>query len=715
MNNGVLVTSPQDVIKLWTTHLSRLATPATLPEFDQNHFDLVKYDFEIMESITQNRPNHHQEVSREETRKAVAALNPGRAADIVGLQSEHLKLATYQLVTHLQAIANTVLESGGTLDSIQRAYVLPIHKKGKDEFSLDSYRGITITPTLSKLLEHIVGTRIRELFIQNPLQYGFSKGLSPVLAILAVTEAISHAIDTKTPLYVITLDVKKAFDVVCQTSLLRKLFNITDVNSWRFIQNSLQTISCVRLMDKFGDQFQVKQGVGQGKILSTHNYKVYINNLLNLLQGSGCGANIGPVYLGCPTCADDIVLLANTPTDMQALLNIVYSYSTRERYEIHPDKSRCIAYASKFPPTFYLNGCAIQQSSSLTHLGVDRHHNDSMADTFIEERISLGRRTAYSLMGAGFHGTNGISPAITVRIYQTYVIPRYLYGLEALVLKKKQIKQLSDFHKQCIKDLQSLPLRTATSAIHLLGGILPLEAYLDSRIATLLCMVGKDRQSPLSQIAVLQYATKGIKTQSWFIYAGDRLARYSLDPLDLLQQRLNKNQVKNTISRHWHSLLVSEATERTTLAFMNCESIKPEVPHPIWTTVGTKPSDTRKAAVKARILTGTYILQSNKARFNQYMLSATCHLCQQADENLEHFLIDCAFMCALREEYFGLVGSIFQGFRELSNQDKIKLLVDYNCDVNGIWDREALEIVTRDYIYRLHCRRTWFLNKEAPI
>ena len=41
--------------------------------------------------------------------------------------------------------------------------------------------------------------------------------------------------------------------------------------------------------------------------------------------------------------------------DLQTHMDIVYSYSTRERYHIHPDKSKCITFGMKFPPSVKLN------------------------------------------------------------------------------------------------------------------------------------------------------------------------------------------------------------------------------------------------------------------------------------------------------------------------------------------------------------------------
>ena len=46
----------------------------------------------------------------------------------------------------------------------------------------------------------------------------------------------------------------------------------------------------------------------------------------------------------------------------------------------------------------------IEDSRKAAHLGIVRNVNGKPD---IDEKISLGRKTAYSLMGAGFHGGGG--------------------------------------------------------------------------------------------------------------------------------------------------------------------------------------------------------------------------------------------------------------------------------------------------------------------
>ena len=43
--------------------------------------------------------------------------------------------------------------------------------------------------------------------------------------------------------------------------------------------------------------------------------------------------------------------------------------------------------------------------------------------------------------------------------------------------------------------------------------------------------------------------------------------------------------------------------------------------------------------------TGSYILQVNRVRFNKNEIDdATCQLCHQANESLEHFILDCSVL-----------------------------------------------------------------------
>ena len=51
--------------------------------------------------------------------------------------------------------------------------------------------------------------------------------------------------------------------------------------------------------------------------------------------------------------------------------------------------------------------------------------------------------------------------------------------------------------------------------------------------------------------------------------------------------------------------------------------------------------DIRRIPTWLKIVTGTYILQINRAVYSKHLISATCNLCRNADETLQHFVLCC--------------------------------------------------------------------------
>ena len=92
-----------------------------------------------------------------------------------------------------------------------------------------------------------------------------------------------------------------------------------------------------------------------------------------------------------------------------------------------------------------------------THLGIHREISDKPN---IEEKISIGRKTAYSFMGAGFHSGNGLKVSLNGFIWSTFVVPRIAYGLEVLILRIKDTDLLEKFQRKSLKQIQGLPDKT---------------------------------------------------------------------------------------------------------------------------------------------------------------------------------------------------------------------------------------------------------------
>ena len=138
-----------------------------------------------------------------------------------------------------------------------------------------NYGGITVTSVLGKKIEYALLEKMPKLNNnQSDLQFEFTRGLSPIMAALIVSEVILQAKQQKANLYLVT------FDVVHHMLLLEKLYYEVPPEIWKVIQDLYSDMSSqVKWNGYTSKYFNIKQGVRQGGVLSTRLYKSYINDL----------------------------------------------------------------------------------------------------------------------------------------------------------------------------------------------------------------------------------------------------------------------------------------------------------------------------------------------------------------------------------------------------------------------------------------------------
>ena len=123
-------------------------------------------------------------------------------------------------------------------------------------------------------------------------------------------------------------------------------------------------------------------------------------------------------------------------------------------------------------------------------------------------------------MNTGLHDANGLSPEVSYQIYKIYVIPRLLYGLEIIPLNKTaQLDKINRYHIKTLSNIQSLPQRTATSAVYQLLGALPIEAELHKRQLSLLYNVIKSENKCLRDLVERQLACSFNNTRSFSMWS----------------------------------------------------------------------------------------------------------------------------------------------------------------------------------------------------
>ena len=308
---------------------------------------------------------------------------------------------------------------------------------------------------------------------------------------------MTHAAEAQSkgePLYVAALDTQKAFDVVSHPILMKMLYH-QGINShlWQVIRSKYNGLTTrVKWEGEISPSFCVFQGVRQGGILSTHFYKTYLNGFLMELESKALGKFICSLYMGCPTVADDLLFMSSSDGELQLMFSLAYINSQEKRYVIHPQKTTAqrrnvnkAVRSSEIVKDWKLGSKEAKVDSKFTHRGLIRTEKSETSFN-IAERINAARRTLYALIKTCVHGTSGLNPRISYKIYQVYVIPRLLYSLEVLPLTDTQIGHLHRFHISTLRRLQALPERTASSVVQLLLGELPIQAEIHKRQLSLL-------------------------------------------------------------------------------------------------------------------------------------------------------------------------------------------------------------------------------------
>jgi Reverse transcriptase (RNA-dependent DNA polymerase) len=103
----------------------------------------------------------------------------------------------------------------------------------------------------------------------------------------------------------------------------------------------LYTEHCVQVTwaDFASDYFSVVNGVKQGGVLTPTLFCVYIEDLLVKLSQCGVGRFIGTNFVGAFAYADDIVLLAPSPSATLKLLPVCESFALHYNIVFNASKS----------------------------------------------------------------------------------------------------------------------------------------------------------------------------------------------------------------------------------------------------------------------------------------------------------------------------------------------------------------------------------------
>ena len=576
----------------------------------------------------------------------------------MALNQNTLVFGGRSLIQHLTRLFNAILLSGHIPPLFQQGHVIPIPKSHtKDLSNPSNYRGITILSNISKVLEKLILLRIHLQDLPpslNPLQGGFRQGYGCAHTAFVLQEAIQSLREKSKKAYVAFLDVRKAFDTVWQAGLLVKLHQKgIKGHLWRLINNWYRTASSTVLWAQQASRpFNIRQGVRQGGVLSPFLYCLFVDQLLDILTASGFGVSIDNIYCGAPMYADDLALVAGSPEELQAMLDIVHNYAQKWKSVVmvfgETTRTRRLARSAR---KWTLGDEVLKEVDEQHHLGILRTvFNSTIHRT--NERATAGRSTFYALNTVGSR-FGRLHPLTSLKFYQALCLPLLLYGSEPWTLTKTELLSLEQVHRRILRTIQGLPIRCRSASLTTLLGVQDIQTLVQQRQLNFIVSVANldSNALPRKILSTRSASTtaKGITHQYHQVLNNLNLPDLSY----LLSEPPKCSPWKAFIKKHMGLISYLTFLEECDDCHVSQCAFKPLHPAPHWKVTIGDPKLTRLNNFRIRLLVGCDGLEADAACFRSRTTNAqpgdpSCKLCNQGvPEDAAHFVSTCP---ALGEE-----------------------------------------------------------------
>ena len=103
---------------------------------------------------------------------------------------------------------------------------------------------------------------------------------------------------------------------------------------------------------KYGNDFirklKLLRGVRQGGVLCAYLFCIYLDDILETIGNLGIGCKLGINYMNVQVYADDIVLLSQTASGLQSLLESASSLITDSDLVLNPMKTKTMFFRPKY-------------------------------------------------------------------------------------------------------------------------------------------------------------------------------------------------------------------------------------------------------------------------------------------------------------------------------------------------------------------------------
>lgn len=361
--------------------------------------------------------------SLSEVQEALSSFRPKMTAGPDKIPEFILRDCATVLAGPLHILFNLCLDTSGIPDLWRVSKSVPVFKSGRKDIIVN-YRQITLSCNFCKAFEQLLHKYLSNYakHLISSSQHGFVLGRSVSTNLLCVTQFVAEALDDRSQVDVIYLDLTKAFDRIDHCLLLSKLDCIGLAPPLlRLLENYLQNRKqYVEIGGERSHDILVTSGVPQGSVLGPLLFNIFINDLFDNLS------------VRCLLYADDIKIYAKIQSyedclELQRALESVSHWCDQNGLSLSLSKCCCLSFTLKSSPLLFdygIDGVSITRSDNVRDLGVT--FDTKLSFTLHYESIIA---SAYKSMGFIMRNCREFHNVDTLKLlFSTFVRSRLEYA-----------------------------------------------------------------------------------------------------------------------------------------------------------------------------------------------------------------------------------------------------------------------------------------------
>ena len=461
---------------------------------------------EFLRKVPESRGRYEQELSEEELMRAIEGAKNNKAPGEDTIPYEIIKKLGPKAREYLLHLYNRIWSGEEIPQAWRTAVILPLLKEGKDPEKPGSYRPISLTDCLGKILEKIIAERLssymEEHKLFNECQAGFRQGRCTSDQVWKLVQTATDKIQTKRDKGLATLvtffDFERAYDKVWRDGLISKMINMNI--PYAFIKYTRLFLSArrttVEINGTRSKEFYLNQGLPQGSAISPLLFLLFINDITDFMSPGATPSLFADDTAASVECGKD---KEKAVRKMQDNIDGIDKWAKTWKMKLNAGKTQVMVISTSnadtdWQPKLTLEGKELEVVKEYKFLGVtiDRKLNFASHVNKIIAKTKKRARILKCLAGKDW----GQTLETQVALYITYIRSSLEYAAPTWYpwISKTSRNKLEQIQNECLRSMTRMAKTTPLEFLRLQAGSEPLEARIEKN-----CMIQWERFARLEQ------------------------------------------------------------------------------------------------------------------------------------------------------------------------------------------------------------------------